>query len=207
MSKDGKSFFSTLPGILTGLASLIAAGTGLYIALNNNATSPRPIPTPVPVSQVETAEQHRQKMEALKRQQEIEKLKLQQERERIEAQKELERLKIEANEISRKRQEQQPRTENISGNWTLTNLFGTYTFVMRQNGNNITLTEYDPQGAVVGEGNGTIENKNVNLTLTETMLFDQIQVNLSLVLSHDGRSLNGQMFTQGTTMAATLFRQ
>lgn len=50
-SKTGKSsqvffaFWSTLPGVLTGIAAVLAAITGLYLAFG---TGPKPQPTPTP---------------------------------------------------------------------------------------------------------------------------------------------------------------
>ena len=38
-SEERGSFWSTLPGILTGLAAVLAAVTGLYVALNNHPTT------------------------------------------------------------------------------------------------------------------------------------------------------------------------
>jgi hypothetical protein len=53
-SKTGKSshdtfftFWSTLPGILTGVAAVIAAITGLYLAFGT-APKPNPVPSPTP---------------------------------------------------------------------------------------------------------------------------------------------------------------
>jgi len=37
MSEQAPGFWSTLPGILTGIAAMITAGTGLYIAVANNS--------------------------------------------------------------------------------------------------------------------------------------------------------------------------
>ena len=45
--KKGKSFWTSLPGILTGVAALIAAVTGLYIAIgaprSDNGEPPKPL--------------------------------------------------------------------------------------------------------------------------------------------------------------------
>src|SRR5690349_4333841 len=47
-SSSSPSWWQTLPGILTGLAAVITAATGLYIAFNR--TAPRSEPTSTPVS-------------------------------------------------------------------------------------------------------------------------------------------------------------
>jgi len=36
MPENNKSFWTTLPGILTGIAAILTAITGLYLALNRN---------------------------------------------------------------------------------------------------------------------------------------------------------------------------
>ena len=41
------SFWSSLPGVLTGFAALLTAGSGLYIATRS---SPAPVPVPGPVT-------------------------------------------------------------------------------------------------------------------------------------------------------------
>ena len=58
MPTDSKpSVFTTLPGILGGIAALLTAGTGLYIALRDHGpklgpTEPHPITTPEPADSV-----------------------------------------------------------------------------------------------------------------------------------------------------------
>lgn len=42
MADEGKSFWTTLPGVLTGLAAVIAAVTGLYLALKPAPNVPVP---------------------------------------------------------------------------------------------------------------------------------------------------------------------
>ena len=44
--KDKGSFWNSVPGILTGIAAIITAITGLYIALNNNGTQDTKIKPP-----------------------------------------------------------------------------------------------------------------------------------------------------------------
>lgn len=45
----GKSFWSTLPGILTGIATLITATVGAYIAINQSQSAEDPLPEPLSV--------------------------------------------------------------------------------------------------------------------------------------------------------------
>lgn len=42
MAEQTHGFWSTLPGILTGIAAIITAATGLYIAINNNPHDSKP---------------------------------------------------------------------------------------------------------------------------------------------------------------------
>lgn len=52
MADKAKGFWSSIPGILTGIAAVITATTGLYIAINGNgpatekATTTPPTPPP-----------------------------------------------------------------------------------------------------------------------------------------------------------------
>lgn len=48
MSNEQKSFWTTLPGILTGIAAVITAIVTLYIALNSSVPLPEPYPEPYP---------------------------------------------------------------------------------------------------------------------------------------------------------------
>jgi hypothetical protein len=50
-SSSGPSWWQTLPGILTGIAAIITAATGLYIAFNRTASRSEPTSTPsAPIS-------------------------------------------------------------------------------------------------------------------------------------------------------------
>ncbi len=53
MTDKPQTFWSSMPGILTGMAAIITALTGLYLAVNGNSTS-QPTPTP-PVVTTTTA--------------------------------------------------------------------------------------------------------------------------------------------------------
>ena len=55
MAEQAKGFWSSIPGILTGIAAIITATTGLYIAINGNgpATGEDPATQPTPQSIVE----------------------------------------------------------------------------------------------------------------------------------------------------------
>ncbi len=48
--KDNKSFWHTLPGILTGIAGIIGAISALYIALHTYDALPSPTPTPIQIT-------------------------------------------------------------------------------------------------------------------------------------------------------------
>lgn len=50
MSDQSKGFWSSIPGILTGIAALITAVTGLYIAINGDNTTSQPATTDVKVT-------------------------------------------------------------------------------------------------------------------------------------------------------------
>ncbi len=47
MTEKEKSFWSSLPGVLTGIAAVITAITGLYVAISNNQPEPSPQQPPV----------------------------------------------------------------------------------------------------------------------------------------------------------------
>lgn len=102
-----------------------------------------------------------------------------------------------------------PQAEpNVSGSWTFTNLIGTYTFVLRQSGNAITLQEFDAMGNLVGNGEGTIHGHSVNLSWVEPYMYVMtVQVQAYLDLSRDGQRLTGQMVMQGSSIALTFFKQ
>ena len=53
---EKKSFFQTLPGIFTGIAALITALTGLYIAMNRQAGSDWSPPVATPPTQTQPTE-------------------------------------------------------------------------------------------------------------------------------------------------------
>lgn len=46
MTEKNKSFWATIPGILTGVAAVISAITGLYLALYRDTKPPQGIPQP-----------------------------------------------------------------------------------------------------------------------------------------------------------------
>ncbi len=51
MAEQKKGFWTSLPGILTGIAAVITAATGFYAAVNGNSSEPLPTPgTSTPVS-------------------------------------------------------------------------------------------------------------------------------------------------------------
>ena len=88
MSDSPKSFFSTLPGVLTGLASLIAAITGLYVATDGFKQSTQQSAQPA-TEMVLDEDQHQQQIAALQRQKELDDLRINQEREKLLAEQEL----------------------------------------------------------------------------------------------------------------------
>jgi hypothetical protein len=51
MADDQKSFWTTLPGLFTGLAALISAAAGLIAVFNAHPSTPAPQPTPPVVTQ------------------------------------------------------------------------------------------------------------------------------------------------------------
>ncbi len=50
MLQQVKGFWTSLPGVLTGIAAVITAATGLYIAINSNAVATEKALTPVPLT-------------------------------------------------------------------------------------------------------------------------------------------------------------
>lgn len=184
MSREGKSFFHSLPGVLTGLASLIAAITGLYVAVSGHSAKeeqaePYIIELPATYSGEPTFTD------------------------------EVIAPPTSPKVTATPNQPTQPQVfqANISGNWLLTNPMGTYTFVIWQDGNHLTVQEFDPMGNVVGQGTGSIHRRSVNINLIEAMLFTQLSFQLRLELSQDGQRLSGQIIGQGSSTAATLYKQ
>lgn len=57
MPESKPAFFTTLPGILTGVAAVLTAGTGLYVAFRDSgdASAPHPPPPPPMVSEADGA--------------------------------------------------------------------------------------------------------------------------------------------------------
>ena len=55
MAEQTKGFWSSIPGILTGIAAVITATTGLYMAINGNGPAteedPATLPTPPPIAE------------------------------------------------------------------------------------------------------------------------------------------------------------
>jgi acyl carrier protein len=56
MTEGKESFWKTLPGILTGIAAIMSAGTGLYVALNR---APGPEQEPKPYQDIGTSPEPR----------------------------------------------------------------------------------------------------------------------------------------------------
>jgi hypothetical protein len=218
MSDEPKSFFNTLPGVLTGLASLIVAITGLYAATDgfnfkSSKVDSKQVEQP---KLVDDAAEHQRQLEALKRQQELDEIRLAQEKKRLLAEQELADIKAKADKLRAKQEEddrekarkQQASMANVNGAWALTNMIGTYTFQIQQDGQYLSIQEFDSDGNNVGNGSGTIEGRKVLMSLVEPYLFiTTIDVEVELTLSEDGNALRGTMLVDGNTSAITLFRR
>lgn len=214
MSESPKSFFSTLPGVLAGLASVIVAITGLYAAtdgftFNRSAKSDVTVNQPKEIS----TEDHQRQIEALKRQQELDELRISQEKKRLLAEQELAELKAKNNELSQvKHVATTPaytgHNLQVGGNWTFTNMMGTYTFAIEQNGTYLSVQEFDANGTNVGNGSGTVEGRQVYLNWVEPyMLVLTIEVEASLTLGSDGTTLKGTMYVDGNSIPISLFKR
>lgn len=219
MSESPKSFFNTLPGILTGLASLIVAITGLYAATDGFTFGSGTEPARQEKVVVDNSEEeHRRQLDALKRKQELDELNIALEKKRLLAEQELAALKARNAGLADSNQPgnmpvnqvraASPAQANISGNWAFTNIVGTYTFTLQQNGNDITLREFDAYGNNVGNGTGTIQGEQVYLTWVEPYLFVMsLEVEANLTLTADGRAMHGAMYTDDSSVQISLFRQ
>lgn len=222
MSEPHKSFFQTFTGVVTAITSLIIAITGLYAAtggFNFNTTS-----SPAEKSVVISTEQdHQKQLKALKRQKELDDLRIAQEKQKLLAEQELATLRAKNNQLTQS-QNNQPDTfaetiipnnslqhqfaSNLSGRWSSSNPAGSFVFVLEQNGNELFLQEFDSYGNIVGNGSGVIQGKNVLLNWVETYLFVMsLQVEAELTIGPQGNVLNGYMYTEGNTLALTLYRQ
>ncbi|MGJ8679497.1 hypothetical protein [Paraglaciecola sp.] len=214
MSEHPKSFFHTFTGMITAIASLIVAITGLYAAtdgFNFGQSEPSNNQKSI-VSEQDQLEQ----LQSLKRQKEINDLRIQQEKNNLLAQQEIAKLKAQLNQTNKNpvvshSQEQgnyQNATPNVSGNWTLTNQVGTYVFVIEQNENQLSIQEYDSFNNNVGNGSGYINGNQVELNWTEPYLFVMtLDVEADLTLNANGTVLQGTMYTEDSQVPISLYRQ
>ncbi|NCP63808.1 MAG: hypothetical protein GW763_06385 [Paraglaciecola sp.] len=218
MSDEPKSFFNTLPGVLTGLASLIVAITGLYAATDGfNFSSTKPESKQVEQPKlIDDAAEHQRQIAALKRQQELDEIRLAQEKKRLLAEQELADIKAKADKLRAQQEEdnreknrkQTPSIANVHGAWAFTNMMGTYILQIQQDGQYLSIQEFDSDGNNVGNGSGTIDGRKVMMSLVEPYLFiTTIDVEVELTLSEDGSALRGTMQVDGNTSAITLFRR
>lgn len=213
MSEEPKSFFSTLTGILTGLASLIVAITGLYAATDGFNFS-RSAKSDVVSPQVDpSAQEHQRQLDALKRQQELDELRIAQEKKRLLAEQELAEIKARQYAVTQaalpaSTDHTAPLIAQIAGNWVFSNMIGTYTFVIDQNGSDLMIQEFDAAGTNVGNGTGTIEGRQVYLHWVEAYLIVlTIEVEAQLTLSSDGTTLIGNMYVDGNTVPLSLSKR
>jgi hypothetical protein len=218
MSDEPKSFFNTLPGVLTGLASLIVAITGLYAATDgfNFKSTKAEIKQVEQPKLIDDAAEHQRQLEALKRQQELDEIRLAQEKKRLLAEQELADIKAKADKLRAQQEEdarekarkQQAIMANVNGAWAFTNMIGTYIFQIQQDGKYLSIQEFDSDGNNVGNGSGTIDGRKVLMSLVEPYLFiTTIDVEVELTLSEDGNTLRGTMLVDGNSSAITLFRR
>jgi hypothetical protein len=221
MSTEQKSFFQTLTGILTGLASLIAALTGLYAAIGGFKSDDKEVLKSVhQVQQVEdfSEQEHQQQLEAIKRQKALDDLRIATEKQRLVAEQELLELKRqhELNKAALSKQDgtnyqqqtQDKVSADVSGQWLYSNMVGNYLFVLEQDGREVYLQEFDMMGNNVGNGQGSISGNNLTLNWVEPYLFiTTINVRAELQLSANRMVLSGNFTSQGNTFAAQLFKQ
>jgi glucan-binding YG repeat protein len=204
-----------LPGIFTGLASLIAAVTGLYVATDGfHFKQAKQIEQQQESQQPNLSEEeHKRQLASLKRQQEIDEIRLSQEKTRLLAEQELAELKAKKRQIESvvtdsKREPTAKIQSVISGNWSFTNLVGTYIFSIRQEGSNLTLQEFDSYGNNVGSGWGKIEGRDVYLNWVEPYLFVMsLEVEANLTLGANGYNLIGTMYADGNAIPMSLIKQ
>lgn len=216
MSDAPKSFFSSLTGILTGLASLIVAITGLYAATDGFNFS-RSAKTEV-INQPtvdHSAQEHQRQIEALKRQQELDELRIAQEKKRLLAEQELADIKARKQAqalvqptLPASTPAYVPPIAQVAGSWVFSNIIGTYTFVIEQDGSNLTLQEFDAAGTNLGHGTGKIDGRQVYLNWVEAYLIVlTIDVEAHLTLGSDGTTLIGNMYVDGNTVPISLYKR
>lgn len=216
MSDAPKSFFTSLTGILTGLASLIVAITGLYAATDGFNFS-RSAKTEV-INQPtvdHSAQEHQRQIEALKRQQELDELRIAQEKKRLLAEQELADIKarkqaqaLAQTTLPASTPAYVPSIAQVAGSWVFSNIIGTYTFVIEQDGNNLTIQEFDAAGTNLGHGTGKIDGRQVYLNWVEAYLIVlTIDVEAHLTLGSDGTTLIGNMYVDGNTVPISLYKR
>ena len=214
MSDHPKSFFQSFTGVITAIASLIVAITGLYAATDGfnfgSQTQQAEIVEP------NNEQDHLIQIQNLKRQKEIDDLRIQQQKSNLLAQQEIAALKQQLQESTPQSTIELPYNQtntpnvtiNISGNWTLTNQIGTYVFAIQQNGNQLSLQEFDSFNNNVGTGTGSINGKNVELYWTEPYLFvATIDISAQLSLNANNTILDGTMYTEDNQAPIRLYRQ
>ncbi|MFT6899182.1 MAG: hypothetical protein ACJA13_003615 [Paraglaciecola sp.] len=143
----------------------------------------------------------------MQRQKELDDLRINQEREKLLAEQELETLRQASRQRIQDVQQEaqqapkadpQPAAFNVTGNWYLTNSFGTFTFVLDQTGTQITLQEFDVMGNVVGTGQGFIDGRQVFLSWVEPYMYlASISIEAQLYLTPDATRLSTTMLAQG----------
>jgi hypothetical protein len=218
MSTEQKSFFQTLTGILTGLASLIVALTGLYAAIGGFKSNDKAAPEPVHQVQDFTEQDRQHQLEVIKRQKEIDDLRIATEKQKLAAEQELLELKRQHELAKAALNDQEPKSfqqqkpdkvaVNVTGRWLYSNMVGNYLFVLEQDGGEVYLQEFDMMGNNVGNGQGNIRGNNLNLNWVEPYLFvTTINVSAVLQLSANGMVLSGNFSSQGNTFAVQLFKQ
>lgn len=204
-----------MPGVLTGLASLIAAITGLYVATDGFKQASQQSAQPAKKIVLDENE-HQQQIATLQRQKELHDLRINQERQKLLAEQELETLRQASHQRMKEEQletQQEPKTDpqaataNIAGNWYLTNDFGTFTFVLSQTGTQISLQEFDVMGNVVGTSQGFVYGRQVFLSWVEPYMFvTSISIEAQLQLNPNTTRLSGTLLTLGNPVPSQLYR-
>lgn len=196
---DKKSFWTTLPGILTGITSLITAIGGIITlfyqigVIGNKDTS-------INKHSQETIQTQRIIEEGLSQlnQQELS-------QRHVELEKKLREMETKINEKERQLNqtgEMQVPYVNISGTWQGT---GGLSYIINHSGNFVTVQEVNPIYGITAVGQGTINEQNIDVWYTTAM---GTTGRVILKVSADGRQITGTITdqTMGISTPIALYR-
>lgn len=96
---------------------------------------------------------------------------------------------------------------SLSGNWMLTSPRGQFRMALVQQGNKLTLTEYDLSGQQIGTGDGRVRGDDVYLRWIEPTKFNTyITLEANLTYWPKEHRLKGELTSLGNSSEVSLYR-